>query len=142
MTALDMPFAISDLRPDETEATIMLWEVCGLTRPWNDPRADIALALGTPSSTILAGRIEGKLVATAMAGSDGHRGWVYYLAVDPTAQRNGYGAAMMQAAADWLRKKGAPKLHVMIRSENLGVAAFYEKLGYEKSDTITMAKRL
>ena len=142
MTAPDMPFAISDLRPDETDAAVALWEACGLTRPWNDPRADIALALGKPSSTILAGRVDGNLVATAMAGSDGHRGWVYYLAVDPFTQRMGYGAAMMQAAADWLREKGAPKLHVMIRSENLGVAAFYEKLGYEKSDTITMAKRL
>ena len=53
----------------------------GLTRPWNDPNADIALALATPSSTVLAGRIDGRLVATAMVGSDGHRGWVYYLAV-------------------------------------------------------------
>ena len=81
-------------------------------------------------------------VATAMAGSDGHRGWVYYLAVDPAAQRKGCGTAMMQAAADWLRANNVPKLHVMIRSENLAVAAFYAKLGYEKSDTITMAKRL
>lgn len=130
------------LRPDETEAAVALWEACGLTRPWNDQRADIALALGRPSSTILAGRIDSKLVATAMTGSDGHRGWVYYLAVDPTAQRKGYGAAMMHAAAAWLREIGAPKLHVMIRSENLGVAAFYARLGYVKSDTITMATRL
>ena len=142
MTAPNMLLDISDLRPDETDAAVALWEACGLTRPWNDPRADIALALGKPSSTVLAGRVDGKLVATAMAGSDGHRGWVYYLAVDPAVQRSGYGAAMMQAAADWLRANNAPKLHVMIRSENLAVAAFYAKLGYERSDTITMAKRL
>ncbi len=137
-----MTLAISDLRPDETEAAVALWEACGLTRPWNDPRADIALALGKPSSTILAGRIGEQLVATAMTGSDGHRGWVYYLGVAPDARRKGYGAQMMQAAADWLRVRGCPKLHVMIRTENVGVAAFYAKLGYEKSDTITMAKRL
>ena len=137
-----MTLAISPLHPDETEAAVALWEACGLTRPWNDPRADIALALGKDTSTVLAGRVDGKLVATAMTGSDGHRGWVYYLAVAPDWQRHGYGAQMMQAAADWLRAKGAPKLHVMIRSENLAVAAFYAKLGYEKSDTITMAKRL
>ena len=142
MTAPNMLLDISDLRPDETDAAVALWEACGLTRPWNDPRADIALALGKPSSTVLAGRVDGKLVATAMAGSDGHRGWVYYLAVDPAAQRKGCGTAMMQAAADWLRANNVPKLHVMIRSENLAVAAFYTKLGYEKSDTITMAKRL
>ncbi len=80
------------LRPDETEAAVALWEDCGLTRPWNDPRADIALALGKPSSTVLAGRIDGKLVATAMVGSDGHRGWVYYLAVAADRQRKGHGA--------------------------------------------------
>lgn len=137
-----MTLAISGLRPDETEAAVALWEACGLTRPWNDPRADIALALGKPTSTVLAGRIGGKLVATAMTGSDGHRGWVYYLGVAPEAQRKGYGAQMMQAAADWLRARGCPKLHVMIRTENVGVAAFYTGLGYEKSDTITMAKRL
>ncbi len=137
-----MTLEISPLHPDETEAAVGLWEACGLTRAWNDPRADIALALGKETSTVLAGRIEGKLVATAMTGSDGHRGWVYYLAVAPDQQRNGHGAAMMQAAADWLKAHGCPKLHVMIRSGNLAVAAFYAKLGYEKSDTITMAKRL
>ncbi len=137
-----MTLAISALRLDETEAAVALWEACGLTRPWNDPRADIALALSKQTSTVLAGRIEGKLVATAMTGSDGHRGWVYYLAVAPDQQCNGHGAAMMQAAADWLKADGCPKLHVMIRSENLAVAAFYAKLGYEKSDTVTMAKRL
>ena len=137
-----MTLAIGDLRPDEVEAAVALWEACGLTRPWNDPRADIALALGKQASTVLAGRVDEQVVATAMTGSDGHRGWVYYLAVAPDRQRHGYGAQMMLAAADWLKARGAPKLHVMIRSENLGVAAFYAKLGYEKSDTITMAKRL
>jgi ribosomal protein S18 acetylase RimI-like enzyme len=137
-----MTLEISDLRPDETEAAVALWEECGLTRPWNDPRADIALALGKPTSTVLAGRINGALVATAMVGSDGHRGWVYYLGVANAHRRLGFGAQMMQAAADWLRERNCPKLHVMIRTENVAVAAFYARLGYEKSDTITMAKRL
>ena len=137
-----MTLAIGDLRPEEVEAAVALWEACGLTRPWNDPRADIALALAKHTSTVLAGRVDGQVVATAMVGSDGHRGWVYYLAVAPDRQRHGYGAQMMRAAADWLKARGAPKLHVMIRRENIGVAAFYARLGYEKSDTITMAKRL
>lgn len=137
-----MTCEISPLRPDEAEFAVSLWEECGLTRPWNDPRADIALALGGENSTVLAGRLDGRLVATAMTGSDGHRGWVYYLAVASDHRRKGLGGRMMQAAADWLKARGAPKLHVMIRSENLAVAAFYAKLGYEKSDTITMAKKL
>jgi len=97
---------------------------------------------GKENSTILAGRIGGKLVATAMTGSDGHRGWVYYLGVAPEFRGAGHGGAMMQAAVDWLKARGVPKLHVMIRTENVAVAAFYAKLGYEKSDTIVMAKRL
>lgn len=133
---------ISPLRPDETEAAVALWDACGLTRPWNDPRADIALALGKETSTVLAGRIGGRLVASAMTGSDGHRGWVYYLGVAPDFRGAGHGARMMQAAADWLKARSVPKLHVMIRTENVAVAAFYAKLGYEKSDTITMTKRL
>ncbi len=137
-----MPLEISPLRPDEIEAAVALWEACGLTRPWNDPRADILLALAKPSSTVLAGRIAEKLVASAMTGSDGHRGWVYYLGVLPEFRGAGYGAMMMHAAADWLKARGVPKLHVMIRTENVAVAAFYAKLGYEKSDTITLAKRL
>lgn len=137
-----MTLAISDLRADETEAAVALWEECGLTRPWNDPRADIALALDKPNSTVLAGRLDGELVATAMTGSDGHRGWVYYPAVAKARRGEGYGAAMMRAAGDWLKVRGVPKLHVMIRTENVAVAAFYAKLGYEKSDTITMAKWL
>ena len=77
-----------------------------------------------------------------MTGSDGHRGWVYYLCVAPDFRGAGHGARMMQAAADWLKARSVPKLHVMIRTENVAVAAFYAKLGYEKSDTITMTKRL
>ena len=137
-----MPLEISPLRPDEIEAAVALWQACGLTRPWNDPHADIALALAKPSSTVLAGRIAEKLVASAMTGSDGHRGWVYYLGVAPGFRREGFGATMMQAAADWLKARGVPKLHVMIRTENVAVAAFYAKLGYQTSDTIIMAKRL
>ena len=140
--ATRMTLEISDLHPDEIESAVALWVECGLTRPWNDPHADIALALGKQSSTVLAGRIDGMLVATAMTGSDGHRGWVYYLGVAKAQQRNGLGAQMMQAAAKWLKARGVPKLHVMIRTENAGVAAFYAALGYATSDTITMAKRL
>ena len=133
------------IRPfDEADgpAVVALWQACGLTRPWNDPARDIARKLAVQRDLFLVGIHDGVLMASAMAGYDGHRGWVYYLAVDPAAQRKGCGTAMMQAAADWLRANNVPKLHVMIRSENLAVAAFYAKLGYEKSDTITMAKRL
>ena len=80
-----------------------LWQRCGLTRPWNDPHADIALARRRDNSTVLIGRDNGAIVATVMVGHDGHRGWVYYVAVDPDGRKRGYGRAIMAAAEDWLR---------------------------------------
>lgn len=131
---------IGALRPDETDAAVSLWEACGLTRPWNDARADIALALGKPGSTVLAGRIDGALVATAMVGHDGHRGWVYYLAVDPAQRGGGRGAAMMRAAEAWTAAAGIPKLCLMVRGDNTGVLAFYRALGYDVGDVACLSR--
>ena len=88
---------------------IALWQACGLTRPWNDPAADIALARRGPNSTVLIGRDGDAIVATAMVGHDGHRGWVYYVATDPDRRAKGYGRAIMNAAEDWLRAAGIAK---------------------------------
>ena len=134
--------AIQPLRADEAGAAVALWQACGLTRPWNDPHADLALALSSPISTVLAGRLDGRLVATAMVGCDGHRGWVYYLAVDPELQRGGHGAAMMQAAEEWLKAQGAPKLNLMVRADNAAAAGFYEAIGYARSDVMVLQKVL
>lgn len=125
---------IGDLRADETDAAVALWQAAGLTRPWNDPRADIALALGAPSSTVLAGRIEGALVATAMAGHDGHRGWVYYLAVAPEHRGRGHARAMMRAAEDRVRAHGVKRMNLMVRSENAAALGFYAAIGYRRGD--------
>ena len=97
---------------------IALWQACGLTRPWNDPAADIALARREPNSTVLIGRDGDAIVATAMVGHDGHRGWVYYVATDPDRRAKGYGRAIMNAAEDWLRAAGIAKLQLMVRREN------------------------
>lgn len=134
--------AIGELRPDEADAAVALWQACGLTRPWNNPHADLALALSSPSSTVLAGRIDSRLVATVMVGSDGHRGWVYYLAVAPELQRAGHGAAMMRAAEGWLKACGAPKLNLMVRADNAAAAGFYEALGYVRSDVMVLQRSL
>ncbi|MBL8572319.1 MAG: GNAT family acetyltransferase [Hyphomicrobiaceae bacterium] len=136
MTAL----TIGDLRPDETEAAVALWEACGLTRPWNDARADIAMALEKPASTVLAGRIDGRLVATAMVGHDGHRGWLYYLAVAPDCRGHGHGQAMVRAGEAWTARTGIPKLCLMVRSDNAGVVAFYKAIGYETGDVVCLSR--
>ena len=133
---------IAALEPFEIEAAVKIWGEAGLLRPWNDPRQDIRLALESPGSTVLAGRLDNILAATAMVGFDGHRGWVYYVAVDPRFERRGFGAAMMGAAEAWLKARGAPKLELLVRAENPMVVGFYEALGYKKSDVIVMQRVL
>lgn len=133
---------VGELRADEAEAAVALWQACGLTRPWNDPHADLALALASPGATVLAGRIDDQLVATVMAGCDGHRGWVYYLAVDPALRHAGHGAAMMRAAESWLKIRGAPKLNLMVRADNVAAVGFYAAIGYAASDVMVLQKIL
>ena len=135
-------FCIDPLAEEEIAETVALWERCGLTRPWNDPAADIAMALRSEHAVILAGRLEGRLIATAMVGEDGHRGALYYLAVDPAHRRLGLGRALMEAAEEWLGARGVPKLNLMVRPENRGVVAFYEALGYAVEERVVLAKRL
>ena len=135
-------FAIADLRPDEIPTAIAIWKEADLLRPWNDPQADAALALKSADATILAGRDDDRIVATAMVGHDGHRGWVYYLAVRPGFRRQGLAGKLMRAAEQWCFERGVPKLQLMVRSENVETARFYATLGYEKSDVVVLAKWL
>lgn len=132
---------IGQLRTDEVEVAVALWREAGLTRPWNDPHDDAALALANPTSCVLAGRIDGKLAATAMLGFDGHRAWVYYLAVAAEQRGKGHGRAMMRAAEAWARQHGAPKIQLMVRRGNAPVIGFYQAIGYEDADVDVMGLR-
>jgi len=134
--------AIADIADTDVAAVIALWQACGLTRPWNDPAADIALARRGPHSTVLIGRDRDAIVATAMVGHDGHRGWVYYVATDPDRRAKGYGRAIMNAAEDWLRATGIAKLQLMVRRDNAKAGAFYQSIGYAEAQTIVFAKWL
>ena len=130
------------LEAADIPALVALWEACGLTRPWNDPHADARLALEGPSSTILGSWDEGVLVGSIMVGFDGHRGWVYYLAVAPAHRRRGLGRALMAAAETWLRERGAPKIQLMVREGNDAALGFYEALGLERQGVVTLGKFL
>lgn len=132
---------ISDLESGEIDAAVALWEVSGLTRPWNDPREDARRALAGTTSTILAGRIAARLVATAMVGADGHRGWVYYLASAPDLRGQGLGEAMMRAAESWAAGRGMPKLQLMVREDNAEAKGFYESIGYTAEPVTVHARR-
>ncbi len=136
------PLAIAPIVDADVASVIALWQGCGLTRPWNDPAADIALARRGPNSTILIGRADNMIVATAMVGHDGHRGWVYYVATDPDRRAKGYGRVIMNAAEDWLRATGIAKLQLMVRRDNAKAGAFYQSIGYAEAQTIVFAKWL
>ena len=133
---------VSPITDADVEPVIALWQRCGLTRPWNDPAADIAFARRGTNATILVGRADDAIVASAMVGHDGHRGWVYYVAVDPEHQRQDFGRAIMAAAEDWLRGTGVEKIMLMVRPDNTSVRAFYARLGYETQERLIYAKWL
>ena len=133
------------IRPYEAAdeaAVIALWQACKLTRPWNDPKKDIARKLTTQPELFLVGTLDGELIATAMAGYDGHRGSVYYLAVSPKHWRKAHGKALMQEVERLLLERGCPKLNLLVRSSNAEVIAFYRKLGYAVDETSCLGKRL
>jgi hypothetical protein len=134
--------AIADIADADVATVIALWQACGLTRPWNDPAADIALARREPNSTVLVGRHGEAIVATVMVGHDGHRGWVYYVATDPDRRAKGFGRAIINAAEAWLRAAGIPKLQLLVRPENAGVAAFYQSIGFGEQQILFFSKWL
>lgn len=134
-----------DIRPmrDADEAEVVkLWQVAGLTRPFNNPQQDIAFARSGPASDVLVGELDGAIAASVMVGHDGHRGVVYYVSVLPALEGRGLGRQIMQAAEDWLKARGVWKLNLMIRAENTSVRSFYQALGFEVEERIVMSRRL
>ncbi|WP_104162486.1 GNAT family acetyltransferase [Cryobacterium sp. N22] len=133
---------ITDVTLADLEAVTTLWEDAGLTRPWNPPATDLRRALDGTTSTVLGAFRDGRLVGTVMVGHDGHRGWVYYLAVAVDERGTGQGRRLMAAAEAWLVERGAVKLQLMVREANTAVTGFYDRLGYADADVRVLAKRL
>jgi len=131
------PFA-----PGDAEAVITLWQRCDLTRPWNDPQADIERKAKVQPHLFLVGEEDGAIVATIMAGYDGHRGWLNYLGVDPDQRRRGLGKKIVQAAVTALEQEGCPKINLQIRDTNRDAIAFYESIGFKPDPVLSMGRRL
>lgn len=135
--------AVTSINDADVPDVIRLWKRAELVREWNDPTDDIELARRERNSTILLGRDSaGMLVASVLVGHDGHRGWVYYVSVDPDHRLKNYGREIMTAAEDWLRARGIMKLQLMVRGDNARVHAFYQSLGYYDQQRTTFAKWL
>jgi len=126
----------------DEDAVVALWQECGLTRPWNDPRRDIARKLTEQPELFLVGLHEGTVVSTAMVGFDGHRGWVYYLAVAPNFRGQSFGRMLMQEAERLLIERGCPKLNLQVRTSNTEAVEFYRKLGYTQDEVVSFGRRL
>jgi ribosomal protein S18 acetylase RimI-like enzyme len=134
--------AFRELQDENLESVVSLWKTCDLTRTWNDPYKDIQFARDGATSAVLVGFFEERLVAAVMVGHDGHRGVLYYLAVDPAFQKRGFGKATVAAAESWLRERGVWKINLMVRSDNEKAGRFYERLGYEVNPVTSFGKRL
>jgi len=133
---------IRPYHPSDEASVIALWHECGLVRPWNDPQRDIARKLTAQPELFLVGVIDAQLIATAMVGFDGHRGWVYYLAIAGEHRRQSHGRSLMREAERLLIERGCPKVNLLVRTSNTAVIDFYARLGYAQDDAISLGKRL
>jgi ribosomal protein S18 acetylase RimI-like enzyme len=123
-------------------AAVALWDECGLTRPWNDPHKDIARKLEVQPELFLVGVVDEAVIASVMAGYEGHRGWMNYLAVAPRFRGRGYGRALVAHVERLLLERGCPKINLQVRASNPAAVAFYRRLGYAQDESISLGKRL
>ena len=133
---------IRPYQPGDLAAVIALWQACGVTRPWNNPQRDIERKRGVQPDWFVVGELDRQIVASAMFGYDGHRGWVNYLAVAAAHQRHGHARALMAHGEALLRAAGCPKLNLQLRNSNAQALAFYQRLGYAEDEVRCLGKRL
>jgi len=126
----------------DTDAVIALWQSCDLTRPWNNPRLDIQRKCAVDDDLFLVCDINGVITGSVMAGYEGHRGWINYLAVAPESRKSGLGKQLMLEVESRLLARGCPKINLQVRHGNDAVIAFYEAIGFSDDKCISMGKRL
>jgi ribosomal protein S18 acetylase RimI-like enzyme len=135
-------FVIRIFEASDEPAVLKLWRDCRLLVPWNNPIADIQRKVVDSPDLFFVGEANGELLASCMAGYDGHRGWIYYLAVRPGHRGQGFGRQLMAHAELQLAKRGCPKLELMVRNSNEPVISFYENRGFGVDPVVVMSKRL
>ncbi len=135
-------FVIRQYRANDQQEVIDLWTQCGLVAPQNNPRCDIQRKIKVNPEWFLVGLLESNVIATCMAGYEGHRGWINYLAVAPEYRRQGFATQIMRKAERILRDAGCPKINLQIRTSNISIIEFYKAVGYDIDDVVGMGKRL
>jgi ribosomal protein S18 acetylase RimI-like enzyme len=133
---------VREFEAADEDAVVALWRACDLTRAWNDPRRDIQRKVAVHDGLFLVGVHHGSIVATVMAGYEGHRGWINYLAVHRRYQQRGFGRMLMREAEHRLMALQCPKINLQVRTTNAEAVAFYDRLGYAVDNVISMGKRL
>ena len=133
---------IRAFHPADESAVVALWGECRLTRPWNDPHKDITRKRVVQPELFLVGVIDGAVMASVMAGYEGHRGWMNYLAVAPRFRGRGYGRALVEHVERLLLERGCPKVGLLVRNSNPEAVEFYRRLGYVQDESISLGKRL
>lgn len=137
-----MSISIRAFELPDTEAVVSLWQATRLTRPWNNPYQDISRKLKVQPELFLVAVDGAELVGSVMAGYDGHRGWLYYLASDPSRRGEGIARRLVETAERLLLDMGCPKVQLMVRPDNEIAQGFYEALGFDAFDTWATGKRL
>ncbi len=133
---------IRQFRVEDEEAVVALWRGCGLVRPTNDPHKDIQRKLKVRPDLFLVGLLENRIVASVMAGYEGHRGWLNYVAVAPEHRRQGLARAIVAEAERLLREAGCPKINLQVLASNHEAMEFYRRIGYATDGVVSMGKRL
>ena len=137
-----MALTIRTFQENDRASVVTLWQACELTRPWNDPNKDIDRKVGYQPDLFLVGEVESQVIASAMVGYDGHRGSVFYLAVSPAFQGQGYGQEIMRHIESLLTELGCPKLNIVVRTTNEKVLGFYGEQNYSPDEVVSLGKRL
>ena len=135
-------FAIRQFVPNDTNRVIFIWEQCDLVRNWNNPNFDIQRKLNFQKELFFVGLFNDEIIATAMFGYDGHRGWLNYFAVLPNFQKRGFGRQLMTYGEMALIERGCPKLNLQIRNDNTKAINLYQKVGYKEDAAVSFGKRL
>ncbi|RMO82439.1 putative acetyltransferase [Pseudomonas syringae pv. philadelphi] len=129
--------------PQRRLAVIQLWKkVFNDDQPHNRPDLSIDKKRAVEDRLFFVALLNGAVAGTILAGYDGHRGWLYSVAVDPHQRGKGLGSALVKHAEQALTERGCVKINLQVRTLNESVQAFYRTLGYTQEPIISMGKRI